>query len=53
MEGKKSTPMDGEAKSRIMSSAGKQSGGQYEKGGWPARGQSAADKNEAKNEAKK
>ena len=40
------TPMDAEAKSRIMSAEGKKSGGVYESGGWPARGQSAADKNE-------
>ena len=40
------TPMDAAAKARIMSAEGKKSGGYYEKGGWPARGQSAADKNE-------
>lgn len=46
--GKKSTPMDGAAKSRIMSAEGKKTGGHYDKGGWPARGQSAADKNASK-----
>ena len=41
------TLMDAEAKARIMSAEGKKSGGEYEPGGWPARGQSAADKNES------
>ena len=42
---KKSTPMDGTAKSRIMKSIGKKNGGKYEKGGWVSRVQRAADKN--------
>ncbi len=37
--------MDGPAKSRIMSSEAKKNGGYYEKGSWPARAQSAADRN--------
>lgn len=45
MDGGKKTPMDADAKARIMSAEGKRSGGHYDKGGWPARGQSAADKN--------
>ena len=45
MDSGKPTPMDAAAKARIMSSAGKETGGQNEKGGWPARGQAAADKN--------
>ena len=45
MDGGKKTPMDAAAKSRIMSSAGKETGGHYDKGGWPSRGQAAADKN--------
>ena len=45
MDGGKKTPMDAAAKAKVMSSAGKETGGQYEKGGWPARGQAAADKN--------
>ena len=45
MDSEKKTPMDDAAKSRVMSSAGKETGGHYEKGGWPARGQAAADKN--------
>ena len=45
MDGGKKTPMDDAAKERVMSSAGKETGGQYEKGSWPATGQAAADKN--------
>ena len=45
--GKKSTPMDQAAKSRIMSSQAQKpgAGGQIEKGSFGARAQSAADKN--------
>ena len=33
------TPMDQEAKSRVMSSGASKTGGQTEKGSWEARGQ--------------
>lgn len=42
---KKKTPMNEAAKERIMAAEGKRNEGQYEKGGWPARAQRAADKN--------
>ena len=45
--GKKSTPMDQAAKSRIMSSEAKKpgAGGQVQKGSFGSRAQSSADKN--------
>ena len=43
MEEERSTQKD---KARIMSTQAKQHGGQTEKGTWPAKAQSAADKNE-------
>ena len=43
MEEERSTQ---DAKARIMSTQAKQHGGQTEKGTWPAKAQSAADKNE-------
>ena len=46
--GKKSTPMDQEAKARIMSSQAAKTGGKTEAVSFPARAQSAADKNEGK-----
>ena len=45
MDGGKKTPMDQEAKARIMSSEAKKSDGQVSKGSFAARAQSAADKN--------
>ncbi len=45
MGSKKKTRMDGPAKARIMSAAGKKTGGYYEKGSWPVRAQRAADRN--------
>lgn len=45
--GRKKTPMDQAAKSRIMSANAKkpEAGGQIKSGSFPARAQSAADKN--------
>ena len=49
-KGGKKTPMDADAKARIMSTEGKKNDGKYEKGDWASRAQSAADKNENKSQ---
>ena len=46
-EGKPKTEMDKEAAARIQSAEAKKNDGKVEKGGFAARAQSAADKNEA------
>ena len=46
-EGKPKTKMDKEAAARIQSAEAKKNDGKVEKGGFAARAQSAADKNEA------
>ena len=51
--GEKKTPMDAEAKSRIMSAEAKKKNGQIEEGSFPARAQAAADRNDAKEKKKK
>ena len=49
-EGKPKTEMDKEAAARIQSAEAKKNDGKVEKGGFAARAQSAADKNEAAKE---
>ena len=49
-EGKPKTKMDKEAAARIQSAEAKKNDGKVEKGGFAARAQSAADKNEAAKE---
>ncbi len=49
-KGEKKTPMDADAKARIMRAEGKKNDGKFEKGDWAGRAQSAADKNEKKSQ---